>query len=306
MSESGPAVVVDGLVKRYGRTTAVDGLSFSVNRGEVFALLGTNGAGKTTTIEVLEGYRRPTSGRVSILGADPSRESASLKARIGVMLQDNGLYLTITPLEALRLWARFYPRSRHPEELLELVGLSEAANTRYRRLSGGQKRRLALALALVGYPDLVFLDEPTAGLDPEARRAAWEIVRSLRSAGTTVLLATHYLDEAERLADRVAILRNGRLAAYGELGTLLPNDESVRVRTEVAVPDSLYDSLPAVDGVRHEPDGITVLDTARPRDVVAEVAAVLRDAKITAREITVGRRSLEDLFFDLTDMGETA
>jgi ABC-2 type transport system ATP-binding protein len=306
MGEPDAAVVVDGLVKRYGGTQAVNGLSFTVGYGEVFALLGPNGAGKTTTIEILEGFRRPTSGRVLMLGLDPIRGGRALKPLIGVMLQENGLYLTITPREALRLWSTFYPHPHRPEELLELVGLEDAAETRYRRLSGGQKRRLALALALVGHPRLVFLDEPTAGLDPQARRATWEIIRSLRDSGVTVLLATHYLDEAERLADRVAIIRDGTMAAYGSLQGLLPGDQSVRVRTDGRVPEGLFASIPAVQRVRHEADGVVVLESPCPRETVADLAARLRDAAITPREITVGRRSLEDLFFDLTEMEEKA
>ncbi len=305
MGDPGTAVSVDGLVKRYGSAVAVNGISFEVRRGEVFALLGPNGAGKTTTIEILEGYRSPTSGRVSVLGLDPGKDGTGLKQRVGVMLQENGLYLTITPKEALRLWSRFYTRPRDPDELLVLVGLHDAADTRYRRLSGGQKRRLALALALTGTPEILFLDEPTAGLDPQARRTAWDLIRSLQAEGVTILLATHYLEEAQRLADRVAIIRGGSLAAYGELDVLLQGDESVRVRTDTPVSADLFTSIPSVLQVRGEPDGVTVLGTARPRDTVAELAARLRDAGITPREIAVGHRSLEDLFFDLTSTEES-
>lgn len=301
---SDPAVVVDGLVKAYGSVTAVDGISFSVERGEVLALLGPNGAGKTSTLEILEGFRAPTRGRVAVLGLDPHRQGGALKPRIGVMLQESGFYLTLTPVEALRLWSRFYPSARDPEGLLRLVGLEDAAGTRYRRLSGGQKRRLALALALVGNPEVVFLDEPTAGLDPQARRAAWEIIRSLREAGVTVLLATHYLDEAERLADRVAILRGGVLAALGPLDALLPREESVRVRTDRPLPPGLVESISGVTSVGHDGDGETILETARPLDVVADLALRLRDAEITPRHISVGRRSLEDLFFDIAGREE--
>jgi ABC-2 type transport system ATP-binding protein len=285
---------------------AVAGVSFSVRRGEVFALLGPNGAGKTTTVEILEGYRKPTAGRVSVLGHDPVRDGASLKPRIGVMLQGEGLYLTITPREALRLWARFYPRSRDADDLLSLVGLQDAAGMRYRRLSGGQKKRLALALALVGNPDMVFLDEPTAGLDPQARRATWDIVRSLQEGGATVILATHYLEEAERLADRVGILRAGTLAAYGRLSDLLPAEQSVRVTAAETVPLDLYRSVPSATGVVQDSNGTAILGTSDPGATVAEVAARLRDAGIIPREIVVGRRSLEDLFFDLTQGTEGA
>jgi ABC-2 type transport system ATP-binding protein len=305
MFDPGTAVSVDGLVKRYAGRAAVNGISFDVRQGEVFALLGPNGAGKTTTMEILEGYRSPTAGRVRVLGLDPHRAGPRLKSRIGVMLQENGLYLAITPVEALRLWSRFYPRPRDPDDLLRLVGLVDAGTTRYRRLSGGQKRRLALGLALIGNPELLFLDEPTAGLDPQARRAVWDLIRSLRNAGVTILLATHYLEEAQRLADRAAIIRDGAMAAYGDLDALLQGDESVRVRTDAPVAPDLLQSIPTVRGVRQGTDGVAILDTSCPRDTVAELAARLRDAGITAREITVGNRSLEDLFFDLTSSEES-
>ncbi len=208
-----PAIVVQGLTKRYDGRPAVDDLSFQVGRGELFALLGPNGAGKTTTVEILEGYRTPDDGRVRVLGLEPAREGAKLKPRMGLMLQDGGVYPAIRPLEALRLFASFYANPADPVELLGMVGLEDAARTRYRQLSGGQKQRLSLALALIGRPELVFLDEPTASMDPQARRATWEIVRRLQAEAVTVLLTTHFMEEAERLADRVAILHRGRLVA---------------------------------------------------------------------------------------------
>src|SRR5687767_2416396 len=189
---SDPAVVVAGLVKTYGATRAVAGLDFTVGAGEVFALLGPNGAGKTTTVEILEGYRAPSGGLVRVLGLDPIGDASRLKPRIGVMLQDGGVAPSMRPLEALELYASFYAAPISPRELLRLVGLEDAERTRYRALSGGQKQRLSLALALVGRPELVFLDEPTAGMDPQARRATWEIVRSLKRDGVTVLLTTHF------------------------------------------------------------------------------------------------------------------
>lgn len=306
MEDSRAAVVVDGLVKRYGGTVVVKDVSFEVRRGDVFALLGPNGAGKTTTLEILEGYRAPTSGRVSVFGLSPQRDAAALKQRVGVMIQENGLYLSITPREALTLWSHFYRNGRTPAELLDLVGLQKAAQTQYRRLSGGQKRRLALALALVGRPELLFLDEPTAGLDPEARRATWDLIRSLREEGVTVFLATHYLEEAQQLADRVAIIRKGGIAAYGDLRTLLGGDESVRVRTNARLPLAFYTSVPGVERGRQGPDGATFLETTCPREVIAELTARLRDAGVTPLEIAVGDRSLEDLFFDLTEIEQTA
>ncbi|HLJ80766.1 MAG TPA: ABC transporter ATP-binding protein, partial [Ktedonobacterales bacterium] len=202
----GDAITVEGLTKRYGEKDAVHEVSFSVARGEIFALLGPNGAGKTTTVEILEGYRAADGGSARVLGLDPLRDGQKLKPRIGVMLQQDGVYPDLRPPEVLGLFAQFFMAPEDPEELLRLVGLTEAAKTRCRQLSGGQKRRLALALALVGRPELVFLDEPTTGMDPQARRATWDIILKLKERGATILLTTHFMDEAERLADRIAIL----------------------------------------------------------------------------------------------------
>src|SRR5688572_30534071 len=213
MLPGGPAITVEHLVRRYGARSVVDGLTFEVQRGEVFAVLGPNGAGKTTTVEILEGYRAPSDGRVRVLGLDPIRDAGRLKPRIGVMLQDGGVAPSMRPLEALELFASFYASPTEPRALLSLVGLDDVVGTRYRALSGGQKQRLSLALALVGRPELVFLDEPTAGMDPQARRSTWEIVRTLKRAGVTVMLTTHFMEEAEHLADRVAIVDGGRLVA---------------------------------------------------------------------------------------------
>jgi ABC-2 type transport system ATP-binding protein len=221
VSETAPAIEVSALCKRYGEYEAVRGIDITVRRGEVFGLLGPNGAGKTTTVEILEGYRARTSGEVSVLGHDPANRSIALRRRIGIVLQSGGIYGHITPREALTHWASFYPHPRAIEEVLTLAGLQEKADVRSRRLSGGQLRRLDFALALVGDPELIFLDEPTTGFDPEARRAAWETVRSLRALGKTILLTTHYLEEAQALADRVAIVKDGRVLAIGrprELG----------------------------------------------------------------------------------------
>src|SRR5579859_8153189 len=207
------AVVVRDLFKAYHGRAVVDGLSFSVAPAEVFALLGPNGAGKTTTVEILEGYRRPDAGEVRVLGLDPSRQGAALKPRIGLMLQQGGLFPQITTREALHLFAAFYPDAEDPDSLLDQLQLGEVAGTRFRQLSGGQKQRLSLGLALVGRPHLVFLDEPTAAMDPQGRRDTWNVIRALRDKGTTVLLTTHFMDEAEQLAGRVAIVDRGRLVA---------------------------------------------------------------------------------------------
>src|SRR5262249_26521906 len=207
------AIVVSGLTKIYGGRAVIHELSFGVQPGEIFALLGPNGAGKTTTVEILEGYRAPDTGSVRVLGLDPLRQAAALKPQIGVMLQQDGVYPSLKAGEVLTLFAQFFADPEDPRELLRTVGLAEDAGTRCRQLSGGQKRRLALALALVGRPRLVFLDEPTTGMDPQARRATWDMIRGLKERGATVLLTTHFMDEAERLADRIAILDSGSLIA---------------------------------------------------------------------------------------------
>ncbi len=221
MSETDLAIEVTALPKRYGDYEAVRGIDINVRRGEVFGLLGPNGAGKTTTVEILEGYRSRSGGEVSVLGYDPAERALELRRRIGIVLQSGGIYSHITPREALAHWASFYPHPRDVDEVLALAGLQEKADVRSRKLSGGQLRRLDFALALIGDPELIFLDEPTTGFDPEARRAAWETIRSLRALGKTILLTTHYLEEAQALADRVAIVKDGRMLAIGpprELG----------------------------------------------------------------------------------------
>src|ERR687895_1182171 len=217
---SGAAIEVDGLRKAYGDHEAVRGIGFTVRRGEVFGLLGPNGAGKTTTVEILEGYRTRSAGSVSVLGHDPGRRPAELRERVGIVLQSCGTYPHLSVRETVAHWASLYPAPRDVDEVVELAGLEEAADRRARTLSGGQQRRLDLALALVGDPELVFLDEPTVGFDPAARRAAWSTVCSLRDLGKTVLLTTHYLDEAQELADRVAIIKDGAILAEGAPGEL--------------------------------------------------------------------------------------
>ncbi len=216
-----PAISVRDLRKAYGGRAAVDGLSFEVARGELFALLGPNGAGKTTTVEILEGYRRADSGAVRVLGLDPGREAGAVRARLGLMLQAGGVYPQARPREILRLFARFYAEPADPDALLERVGLADAATTRYKVLSGGQRQRLGLALAIVGRPELVVLDEPTAGMDPHAKAATRQLIAELRDRGVTVLLTTHELADVERLADRIAVIDRGRLAAIGTTAELL-------------------------------------------------------------------------------------
>jgi ABC-2 type transport system ATP-binding protein len=223
------AIEVSDLHKSYGDVEAVRGLSFQVERGEVFGLLGPNGAGKTTTVEILEGYRDRSAGDVRVLGHDPQQRGRELKQRIGIVLQSCGFYPRLTVRESVAHMAKAYPAPRDPAEVIALVGLEEKADTRAGRLSGGQQRRLDLALALVGDPELVFLDEPTTGFDPAARRGAWDVVRALRDLDKTVLLTTHYLDEAQALADRVAIVKDGRIVAEGPPSDLGPGSGGYRV-----------------------------------------------------------------------------
>jgi ABC-2 type transport system ATP-binding protein len=214
------AVEVRELRKAYDGVEAVRGISFEIRAGEVFGLLGPNGAGKTTTVEILEGYRRPDGGEVSVLGIDPRRAGPDWRERIGVVPQSGDLYPNLTVIEHLELFAGYYTDPRPPREVMTLVGLEHKAGSKFRTLSGGQKRRLDLGIALVGDPELLFLDEPTTGFDPGARRAAWETIRSLRSLGKTILLTTHYIEEAQQLADRVAVLRLGEIVAAGTPGEL--------------------------------------------------------------------------------------
>ena len=225
-----PAIEIDGLVKRYGGRAVVDGVSFSVERGEVFGLLGPNGAGKTTTVEILEGYRRADAGMVRVLGLDPAREGGTLRPRLGLMLQGGGVYPQARPGELLRTFARFYRDPLDSADLLARVGLEGAANTRYKVLSGGEKQRLALALALVGRPEVLVLDEPTAGMDPAAKASTRDLIGELRTAGATIVLTTHELADVERLADRVAIIDHGRLRAIGTPDELIGGAPRLRFR----------------------------------------------------------------------------
>lgn len=298
------AIEIDGLVKTYGSHRAVDGLSLQVKTGEIFGLLGPNGAGKTTTVETLEGYRVPDAGTVRVLGLDPRTQAGELLGRIGVMLQDGGLYPGLKPLEALSLFASYYPNPDDPERLLNLVGLSDVRNIVVRRLSGGQAQRLSLATALIGRPELVFLDEPTAGMDPHARATTWELVRTLRGNGVTVLLTTHAMDEAEQLCDRVAIIDHGRLVACDTPSALTRSGDTneVRFTTEAGLDTTALASVLALDGARiaeHRPGEYHIACNATPA-LIADLAAWLRDAHATLLELRTGRGSLEDVFLQLT------
>jgi len=296
------AIIVEKLTKSYGSHRVVDQLQFTVHRGEVFALLGPNGAGKTTTVETLEGYRAADEGTVRVLGLDPRHDARVLKPQIGVMLQQDGLYPGLTVREVLRLFAGYYERARDIDQLLERVGLTTSAKTRCRRLSGGQKRRLALAVALVGNPLLVFLDEPTAGMDPQARLATWEIVRDLKRGGVTVLLTTHMMDEAERLADRIAIIDHGRLIALDTPTGLtgVQNATVVHFIAPVGLDCTQLGALPSARKAEETRPGSYLIETGAAPALLAELTAWLRDRDITLSELRVGHGSLEDLFLRLT------
>src|SRR6266571_331424 len=296
------AIVVDNFSKSYGSRRVVDQLQFAVHRGEVFALLGPNGAGKTTTVETLEGYRTPDQGSVRVLGLDPIREAKALKPQIGVMLQQDGLYPGLTAREVLCLFAGYYLHAQNIDELLERVGLSAAAKTRCRRLSGGQKRRLALAVALVGNPVLVFLDEPTAGMDPQARLATWEMIRELKRNRVTVLLTTHLMDEAERLADRVAIIDHGRLLALDTPAGLMGVQNATVVR--FIAPEGLdctqLAALPSAHKAEEIRPGSYLIEAEAVPTLLVELTTWFRDRNVTLSELHVGHGSLEDLFLRLT------
>lgn len=304
MPPANPAIEVIDLVKHYGEIHAVDGLSLNIAMGEVFGLLGPNGAGKTTTVEILEGYRVPDAGEVRVLGLDPVREGAQLRPHIGIMLQEGGLYPGLRPGELLRLFAAYYENPEDPAKLLEVVGLTDDGNTTVRRLSGGQRQRLSLALALIGRPQVIFLDEPTAGMDPHARAATWELVRELAARGVTVLLTTHGMDEAEQLCDRVAIVDHGRIVACGTPAELtrsaavdevwflsIPNLAAADLATRLGI---------ASAAVREVRAGEYVIAVAGTPALVAELALWMRDNDAPLDELRTGRRSLEEVFLRLT------
>jgi ABC-2 type transport system ATP-binding protein len=298
-------ILVDDLRKSYGDVDAVAGVSFEVREGEVFALLGPNGAGKTTTVEILEGYRTRTSGRVEVLGADPAHGGRALRERIGIVLQSCGLDPYLTVAEYVLHTGRTYPHPRAVDELLELVGLSEKAGARVKTLSGGQQRRLDLALALVGDPDLIFLDEPTTGFDPSARRGAWDIVEGLCKLGKTVLLTTHFMDEAQHLADRVAVIAGGVIVATGTPETIGGRDTAA-VLIRFALPDGVAISdlpRPVVVADQEEP-GYVELRTDEPTPALHDLTGWALERGFTLRGLTVTRPTLEDVYLQLTERPE--
>jgi ABC-2 type transport system ATP-binding protein len=297
------AIEVAGLEKRYGDRRAVDGIDLRIPTGEVFGLLGPNGAGKTSTVETLEGYRRPDGGRVRVLGLDPQRDGPALRGRIGVMLQEGGLYPGVRPLEALRLFAAFYPDPDDPERLLDLVGLREVAGTYVRRLSGGECQRLSLALALIGRPELVFLDEPTAGMDPRARATTWQLVRELRDGGTTVVLTTHHMDEAEHLCDRLAILDHGRIVLEGtpaDVTNIGGHDLHFSTTAGLDLPALAAATSLAAGSVLEERPGEYTIRAEMTPELVADLAVWLRDKGYGLTELRTERATLEEVFLHLT------
>jgi ABC-2 type transport system ATP-binding protein len=301
---SAAAVEVASLVKRYDRTVAVDDLSFAVGRSTITALLGPNGAGKTTTVECCEGFRRPDAGAVRVLGRDPLRDGAALRPRVGVMLQEgSGLYPAARPRELLAHLARLHAHPLDVAMLIERLGLSAAARTPVRRLSGGQRQRLALAAALVGRPELVFLDEPTAGLDPQARRATWELLEQLRADGVTVVLTTHLMDEVERLADHVVIVDHGRLVVEGSPAALTSDGAAGIVQFDGPPGlnvQSLASALPGTATVTEVGAGRYLVDGAVTPELLAALTAWCASHGVLAQGLQVGRRTLEDVFLELT------
>jgi ABC-2 type transport system ATP-binding protein len=284
MHSDAPAILVRDLKKSYGDVHAVRGIDFEVARGEVFGLLGPNGAGKTTTVEMLEGYRERTSGIVSVLGFDPGgRPPRALREKVGIVLQDSGTYRHATVRELVTHWAGFYPAPRDIEEVIDLAGLRESEDVRARKLSGGQARRLDFALALIGDPELVFLDEPTTGFDPAARRAAWETIRALADLGKTVLITTHYLDEAQALCDRVAIIKDGSILAVGA-----PAQLGVGAASRYRV------------SWRDEDGAMVTRETDDPTALLHKLTSAALARGVGVPDLSVSRPSLEDVYLELT------
>jgi len=290
------AIEVRGLVKRYGDTIAVDGVDLEIREGEVFALLGPNGAGKTTTVEILEGYRSRDAGEARVLGHDPAEGSREFMERIGIVLQETSVEPELTVAEALEIYGSIYPRRRDVDELVELVGLSEKRDARVKTLSGGQRRRLELALGIVGDPELLFLDEPTTGFDPSARRQAWTVIENLRALGKTILLTTHYMDEAQHLADRVAVIARGRIIAEGTPETIGGRDDTTTIRFRVA--GVALDDLPLVP--TRLVDGRVEIASQDPTRDLYTLTRWAVDREIRLEDLEVVRPSLEDVYLELT------
>jgi ABC-2 type transport system ATP-binding protein len=299
VSGGDPAVDIRGLVKRYGRNTAVDGLTLTCGKGEVTAVLGPNGAGKTSTIEICEGFRRPDAGTVRVLGLDPA--DPALKPRLGVMLQAGGVPPAVRAGEWLKVVARFYADPLDAGALLGLLGLSEHVRTPYRRLSGGQQQRLSLAAAVIGRPELVFLDEPTAGLDPQARHACWDVVTALRDAGVSVVLTTHQMDEAEKLSDKVVVIDHGQVVAEGSPQALTGAERQLRFRARPGLNlDELLYALPPGSAAKESPSGHYIIEGQVGPQLLATVTAWCATEGVMTEDLRIERRTLEDVFLELT------
>ena len=299
-SDRGLAVEVRGLQKSYGGVAAVRGVDFEISRGEIFALLGPNGAGKTTIVEILEGYRTRDSGEVSVLGLDPGAQRKSLTARIGIVLQSTGVDRYLSVAETIEMYARYYPHPRPIDELLELVGLVDKRDARVLSLSGGQQRRLDVAIGLAGDPDLLFLDEPTTGFDPTARRGAWEMVKNLAALGKTVLLTTHYMDEAQFLADRVAVIANGQFLAEGTPETLAGRD-AARPRLVLSLEGA--QAPPAELGWSMISEGEAMLEPVALAPALQELSSWAIAVDVSLDGLQIIRPSLEDVYLELTGSG---
>jgi ABC-2 type transport system ATP-binding protein len=296
------AIEVRDLHKRYAEILAVDGVTFDVQRGEVFGMLGPNGAGKTTTVEMMEGLRRPDSGEVRVLGLDATRETAALKERIGIQLQTAALYPNLTVAETIELFRSFFRRARPTGELIDALDLGERRDARTKVLSGGQRQRLSVALALVNEPEVLFLDEPTTGMDPQARRSLWGLVRELADRGTTVLLTTHYMEEAEELCDRVAVMDHGRVLELGTVQELIErrfHELSVRFDDMPELPSPALEALPGVTRVMRD-DGVAALYTSDVAGTIGGLLTLTSGQGTEPGNLTVRRATLEDVFLDLT------
>jgi len=295
-------VSVENLVKNYGDVEAVKGVSFEVDAGEVFAILGPNGAGKSTTVEILEGYRSKTAGEVSVLGYDPTDRSRTYRERIGIVLQETAVEDSLTVSEAIDTYGVMYPNRRDTGELIEIVGLEEKSNARIKSLSGGQRRRLELALGIVGDPDLVFMDEPTTGFDPSARRQAWAIVENLTSLGKTILLTTHYMDEAQFLADRVAVMSGGLIVAEGTPESLGGRENAATVIAFNLGGESL-EGFP-IAGVDVAENGRITLRSSTPTRSIHDITGWAVGRNIELLDLSISRPSLEDVYLELTGEGD--
>jgi ABC-2 type transport system ATP-binding protein len=297
-----PVIRVRGLTKRYGDVKAVDGIDFDVAKGQIFGLLGPNGAGKTTTVEILEGLREADAGEVSVLGVDVMRDADAIKPRIGVSLQTAALYPKLTVTELVNLFRSFYPRARPTNEIIDVLELGERRNARSQELSGGQRQRLAVALSLVNDPELVFLDEPTTGLDPAARRSLWDIVEGLKADGRSVLLTTHYMEEAEILCDRLAIMDHGHILEMGTVEELVSKhfqERTVRFdRLEGLAYDELA-ALPAVSSVKEDTDEVLIY-TRDPGRTIGALLDLADGRGLEPQNLGIRRATLEDVFLDLT------